>query len=271
MRKPTAILLVDAGNSSLKWSMLENQKLGEYHSCFYHNDTAIQKFQHLLEKNSDDCDQIIMVSVQGEQFNQKALQLAQAYSLPLRQVKSTQYLAGLNNAYEEPDKLGADRFVAMIAAYNLSNKLQQNKNACIIIDSGTATTIDAVDSQGNHLGGLILPSVSLCTSSLLQNTKQLPLWGKTQKQNRYQPKLFSKNTKDAINSASIFGLCGAIQNICFKMENTIRQGNKNTSIDRFLCGGAAEFLSPYLDFEFQLQNDLIMRGLQVISEYKHDE
>ena len=257
-------LLIDAGNSSLKWSILKNQHLSEQQSCFYSEHTAIQQFKKLLENKASSCDHILMVSVQGTEFNQKARQIAQEHSLSFRQIKSVQSLAGVTNAYDEPHKLGTDRFVAMIAAYHLNNEQQQK--ACIIIDSGTATTIDAVDANGNHLGGLILPGIDLCSSSLLQNTQQLALWGKAKNQTEFKPKLFSKNTIDAIGSASIFGLSGAIQQICLNMEKAIRQEDKNISITKFLCGGSAELLLPFMDSDFHLQKDLIMLGLQVISE-----
>jgi len=259
-------LLIDVGNSSLKWSLLKNHSLTKQQSCFYLKKTAIQQFRALLEKKGTSCHHIVMVSVQGTEFNQEAHNIALKYSLSLEQIKSTKSLAGVTNAYDEPHRLGTDRFVAMIAAYHLSNKQQKSRKACIIIDSGTATTIDAVDSLGNHLGGLILPGVDLCSSSLLQNTQQLPLWGKAQSQNEFEPNLFSTNTVDAISSASIFGLSGAIQHICLKMEKAIKRKDKNTVIDKFLCGGSTELLLPYLDSDFQPQKDLMMQGLQFISE-----
>ncbi len=277
----TNILLIDAGNSSLKWAFLEENMLSIQYRSFYSKHSskqnskqisAIQQFRKLLEKNLNTIDAVVMVSVLGDEFNHEASNISQELSLVFEQVKSIESLSGIVNAYDEPYKLGADRFVALIAAYHLSNKKQKKQKACIIIDSGTATTIDAVDSQGNHLGGLILPGVDLCSSSLLQNTQQLALWGKAQNQNKFEPNLFSTNTVDAINSASILGLSGAIQNICFNMVKAIKLKEKNTMIDKFLCGGSAELLHPYLDSDFCLQNNLIMQGLQflVLGELSKD-
>jgi len=275
----TKTLLIDAGNSALKWATLQNQHLSKQQSYFYSEKTAIQELNTLLESQANSYQKIMMVSVLGDDFNQEAQQVAKKLLFDFKQIKSIKKLAGVTNAYDEPHKLGADRFVAMIAGYHLSNylskKQQQNSNACIIIDSGTATTIDAVDAQGNHLGGLILPGVDLCSNSLLQNTQQLPLWGKTQypyqpHQKNFKPKLFSSNTVDAITSASIFGLSGAIQQICLNMEKAIKHKDKNIRINKLLCGGSAESLLPYLDADFNLRKDLIMQGLKVIAEMSYD-
>ncbi len=262
------ILLVDAGNSSIKWAFLQNHSLSVQQREFYRRQEPVQVFENLIRKNQDSCDAVVMVSVLGDKFKQAASHLAKKYSLKFLQVKSQKFLAGITNAYTEPHKLGADRLLAMIAAYHLNNKRQTDRKACIIIDSGTATTIDAVDPQGNHLGGLILPGVDLCSRSLLQNTQQLQAWAEPENQMKRQASVFSSNTADAIANASIYGLAGAIEHICLKMEKQIKASDNFAvnSINKFICGGAAEFLLPYLDGEYQLEKNLLMQGLQIISE-----
>jgi type III pantothenate kinase len=262
------MLLIDAGNSSIKWSLLDSEKLSPQQRVFYREKPAIELFKELLEKNIDSCKAVIMVSVLGVEFNSNAQQLAKKHSVSLRNIESIKKLANINNAYKEPHKLGADRFVGMIGAYNLINKNQSQKKACIIIDSGTATTIDALDEKGQHLGGLILPGLNLCSSSLLENTQQLSVWNNPA--NKTTPTLFAKDTTEAIVSASVMGLAGAIDNICNRMEEKIIEYQPTINIERVISGGGAEKLIPQMEHSYQYFSDLLMQGLRVILEKKEE-
>ncbi len=275
-------LLIDAGNTCIKWMLANDLALPEQQRCFYASQTPIQQFERLLtslqsgevkgyaKSHTKDYAEIVMVSVLGESFNQQAKEIALTFGKPLLQIKSSKQLLGVSNAYEEAHKLGADRFVAMIGAYHLSNNQQKTKKACIIVDAGTATTIDAVNAKGDHLGGLILPGNELCKLSLLKNTQQLSKWGTSKNQEKPDCKLFSTNTADAIHSASILGLSGAIEQISLNMERELKTRNEDISVDRYLCGGSARIISSYLKSDFLLQEDLVMQGLNIISEHKND-
>jgi type III pantothenate kinase len=147
----------------------------------------------------------------------------------------------------------------MVAAHNLSNN-----QACIVVDSGTATTIDAVDAQGQHLGGVILSGLDLCSQSLLNNTELLASHSKSK--DIVEPKLFSNNTKQAIASGSLFGLAGAIDTICLNMEKEIQNKSMSSKdINKIICGGSAKTLLPHLNVNFLLEEDLVMQGLRIIS------
>ena len=254
-------LLIDAGNSSLKWAVLKKDgSLTTQEKVFYADKTPLQCFENLINKQSQQCNALLMVSVLGSDFAKNVEALTAKASMQFYSVKSQKKLAGLKNAYAEPHKLGADRFVAMIAAYHLGNK-----EACIVIDAGTATTIDAIDANGQHLGGLILPGIQLCSSSLLENTALLPLWNKDDE--TFTPELFSKETSQAIASASVIGLAGAIESICSKMANELLV-DSSQPIKRILCGGDAEAILPFMESDYEHQKDLLMIGLKTIAQLK---
>lgn len=256
------ILLVDAGNTCIKWCYLERNVISKQ-QCYYYNDQSpISLFSKIVSKKREGCTKVLLVSVLGNMFNDKAAFISKTLLLGFKNIKSKICLANVRNSYVEPEKLGADRFVAMIAAYHLVNNDIENKKPCIIIDSGTATTIDAVDASGNHLGGMILPGLNLCQSSLLDNTQQLFDW--TRQGLDITPTVFAKETTEAIISASIFGLSGAIDNICNKMEKEICNHNQKKTVERVICGGGAKDILPYMDSEYFHQQDLIMIGLSVI-------
>jgi len=255
-------LLVDAGNTSIKWSYLEKNVISKQRCYFYNDQSPISLFDKILSKKKEECTKVILVSVLGNIFNEKAAYIAKTAALAFTNIKSKSRLANVKNSYIEPEKLGADRFVAMIAAYHLVNNDKQDRKACIIIDSGTATTIDAIDVNGYHLGGLILPGLTLCQSSLLDNTQQLSDWNRQGLE--ITPTIFAKETTEAIISASIFGLSGAIDNICKMMEIEICNLNQKNTVDRIICGGGAKKVLPYIDSGYSHQEDLIMIGLSVI-------
>jgi type III pantothenate kinase len=264
-------LLIDAGNSAIKWALLDsslesgqlfNERLSKIQSCVYGSSTPFDKFKDVFEqqRRKIEIDAVVMVSVLGDGYIAAAKKLSQESKLKFTNAKPSLQLAGVTSAYSEPHKLGADRLVAMIGAHHL-----ETNQASIVVDSGTATTIDAVDAQGQHLGGLILPGIDLCSQSLLEETEMLALFN--QSKSRYEPNIFSTNTKQAIASGSIFGLSGAVKNICLIMEKEIRQKNNSSIvIKKLICGGAASKLLPYLSKEFKHHDDLLMQGLKIISE-----
>ena len=247
-------LLIDAGNSSIKWALSSttSSSLTKQQRVYYANKPAVECLGAVLKQVLSDCDSLVIVSVLGDNFIKQAENLATRSSISFKNISSQEELAGVRNAYTETHKLGADRFVGMIAAHHLS------KSATIVIDVGTATTIDAIDKSGQHLGGLILPGSKLCADSLLKNTAQLSEFNDAEVQ---APVLFSKETTQAISSASVFGLAGAIDSICEKMEAEINNNSKQ-EISRILCGGGAENLLPFMQGDYQHHDDLLMIGLQ---------
>ncbi|MEE9444823.1 MAG: type III pantothenate kinase [Cocleimonas sp.] len=278
-------LLVDAGNSSIKWCLLKDGNLSKQQRCTYQSQNNDKQkspqecFERIIDSNETIIERVFIVSVLGDGFIKAAQTLCTTLKLKFINISADKVLAGVKNAYDEPQKLGADRLIAMVAVQHQHNSAD-NKQASIIIDSGTATTIDAIDKNGQHLGGLILPGLNLCTNSLISNTKQLPLWGQelgkerdqefgetlNKNQKNFKPELFSKNTTQAIQSASVLGLAGAIDSICSSMENSI---NKNTTVNKILSGGGAKILQPYLQSTYTLNETLIMQGLKVIAEQQN--
>jgi len=265
-------LLIDAGNSHLKWATLSNKQinlensgeLSKQQSRSQQFELPIEVFEKIVAENQD-CNSVLIVSVLGETFSHAAKKIALKHSMEFIEATSQQALGNIKNGYKDPSKLGADRFVGIIAAYHLQNTSSLEKKACIVIDSGTATTIDAVDRDGKHLGGVILPGLYLCSDSLLENTELLGLWGN--EDHTFTPQCFSKETTQAIASGCLLGHAGAIEHICNMMEQElIKQSKEATEVKRVICGGAAKSLLPYMADDYDLQDNLLMLGLKVIME-----
>ena len=255
-------LLMDAGNSSIKWATLEDGELSAQQSHFYKDEMPQQIFEGIVAPYQNTIDGIIIVSVLDDSFRQTVESFCKKKSIHLEFVTSTREKNGLRNAYNEPEKLGADRFVAMLGARYL-----YPDSAFISVDVGTATTIDAVTANGQHLGGLILPGSSLCRESLLKNTALLEKWSSTNQAS--QPELFSSETTQAITSASLLGLAGAIEYITTKMKQSAKMSGQQP-VRSIICGGGAEMILSYLESDFDYHPNLLMIGLQAIAQHKKD-
>jgi type III pantothenate kinase len=152
-------------------------------------------------------------------------------------------------AYAEPANLGVDRFVAMIAAHALFD------TACIIVDSGTAVTIDALSAEGRHQGGLILPGLTLMRRSLTKKTANINTHSRAN-----GIKLFAKDTGDAVNSGTLRTIAAAIDEISADMEAELEG-----PVTQILCGGDAEMIRSWLRRDHTLYTDLVIKGLALIA------
>lgn len=148
---------------------------------------------------------------------------------------------GVENAYEWPERLGADRWAALIGAR------QHVTSTCLVVCAGTATTVDWLDAAGLFRGGLILPGFDLMRASLAHNTAQLPLAdGEFQNEPR--------NTMDAIVSGCLHAQIGAIERMFAPLAD-------QPGALCLLTGGAAQRIAPLLRIPFEPRDNLILDGL----------
>ncbi len=259
------ILLVDIGNSRLKWCFYAKGKRSKQFATDYSQYTADILLKNLLNKNvieaKNPIKKLILVSVLDKKITKKIQCHCQKLNIALRIVYSQATAYGVKNSYSEPQRLGADRFVGLVAAHHLIPKQH-----CIIISCGTAVTIDAITQQGKHLGGLILPGLQQFSAQLIQKTALLTLEKVT------KTTLFANNTADALASGSVYGLVEAINGISSRMKGELLKinnprGKQETmySVRIILCGGDAKILHPYLVQDMQREDDWLMQGLQVIA------
>ena len=152
---------------------------------------------------------------------------------------------GVRNGYSVPSQLGCDRWAALIAAWHLV------RGACLVVNSGTATTVDALSANGEFIGGLILPGVDLMQRSLNDATAQL-----RPAQGTYAA--FPRNTADALFSGAIQACCGAIER-----QQALLGGS---GIPVVLSGGGSAILSDRLNLPLQVVDNLVLQGLLLIAQ-----
>ena len=161
-------LLLDAGNTHLHWGIGEN---GEIHKTGLINQWKIEEqgISVLTTRLPRHVDAVIASNVAGQTFATRLAGVIGAHcGRDVHFVSSKKSELGLTNAYSEPRTMGVDRWVAMIGAWT------EFQSACLVVDAGTAVTIDAIDNDGNHLGGQILPGIGLMASALASGTSNIP-------------------------------------------------------------------------------------------------
>lgn len=180
-------LFFDVGNTRLKWAAVESdqnpsvqqKKLWAYSGSI--SSKSLQSKEHRSEladyisKTLPKPVAIGFCCVAGQEAiaNLQSL-FPQWHDLEWQQLKGDSGYPGMRSLYQEPSKLGADRWAALIGARVLSNK------NTLIVNAGTATTMDLLGSNGVHYGGWILPGLSLMQTSLANNTAQLEVPSRTE-------------------------------------------------------------------------------------------
>lgn len=232
------ILCLDCGNTRLKWG-LHKGGLWLASGALPHAGIA-----RLPEQLPAGCmpQAVVGCNVAGIE---RAGQIEVALSRPVAWISSKDAQCGVVSGYEVPASLGVDRWAALIGARAL------HRGAALVVMAGTATTIDVLDAEGRHQGGLILPGINLMTSALATGTAQLPL-----ADGAYRP--LPRNTHDAIFSGAIQATLGAIQ----RMYAVLPPDQEALCL---LAGGAAGSLQAHLGLPCRRIDTLVLEGLACIA------
>lgn len=151
------ILEIDAGNSRSKWRLLDRGGVPLQSGV----DTGTMDLDVVTEAPS----RIRVVSVKGEAYNEQLRDLLLIkWGVTPEFCISTARCANVINGYTAPKKLGVDRWLAVISAYN------DCRSACCVIDAGSAITMDFVAIDGRHCGGFIVPGLAMQKQALLAGT-----------------------------------------------------------------------------------------------------
>jgi type III pantothenate kinase len=214
----SAALLIDAGNSRIKWAMLGTDGVLRGHGSV---DTAAARSNasdllSLLDAaRSDSLSRVIVSNVAGEAV-QRAIDSALS-TLSVEPFRSVQDCGGVRNHYQDPSQLGADRFAALLGAHAIGDASGADK---LVVMAGTALTIDALTSEGNFLGGSIAPGIRLMRESLARGTAQLPMVNEAEEAG------FARDTDSAIaqgtRDAAVGAVMQSLQRLAARVPSEIR-------------------------------------------------
>ncbi|MCP5245279.1 MAG: type III pantothenate kinase [Burkholderiales bacterium] len=242
-----SVLAVDSGNSFLKWSyFINNQRI-------FYNKIHNQDIENLPEEwdSLKQPDVIIVAHVASNTIYNKLSSFFDIWNTRPIWVTATSGQCGVTNNYENPGQLGSDRWAALIAAWNKYHE------SCLVINVGTAMTVDALSNQGVFLGGIIVPSSYILLNSIQSNT-QIDLCHK----DNYRYEVFPINTVNAIYSGVIHSCVGSIERI-MRLFN-LQQGYavKNCIVS----GGGVADLLPYIDFNHTVIDNVVLDGLLILAK-----
>jgi type III pantothenate kinase len=243
----TVPLLVDIGNTRVKWGLGKGGRIeaGEPFS----SDPAV------LGSHLDRCwsamgrpDSVWVSNVAGaETADRLANWVAAAWGLSVRFVKPEAQGCGIRNGYEQPEKLGVDRWVSLIALGN-----RHPLPACAV-GCGTALTLDVLDAGGRHLGGLIAPGLNLMKRALLRETHGIrEIEGGI-------PALLGRTTAAGVEGGSLYACTGLI-------EKVVREASErlDAELHLVLSGGDAETLAAHLGIPCRVAPHLVLEGLLIM-------
>ena len=239
-------LLVDIGNSRLKWGLESNQKISQSRALFHQSTNFSQHltkdWQALIPPKT-----LAISSVSSEEIKSEIISLAQQLwkniNIIIAKSKSKQF--NVQNSYSQPEKLGVDRWLALIASYN------HYQQALWVIDCGTAITIDLINEQGQHQGGLISPGLQLMKTALSTHTATLNF----PKVKRYNLGLANQTNK-AIFNGTLYAATGLI-------EQAINRHPLKAKL--ILTGGDAQVIAKNLSQPVIIKPNLVLKGLALLT------
>lgn len=232
--------LFDLGNTRLKLAPLHaDGSLGAVQAITHAQVGLAQALAPLLPVRAQSA---CVASVSSPERTQALLQALGSRFASISLARSTASCAGVRNGYRAPGQLGVDRFLALLAAPS------HGSGAWLVAGVGTALTVDLLDAQGRHLGGMIAPSPATMRAGLHRAATHLPLSGG-------QATGFADNTVDALASGCEWAALG-------QLERSVARATRRLGSEPglLLHGGGAEALAASLPLA-RLAPDLVLLGL----------
>jgi len=261
-------LLIDAGNSRIKWALMHTQNGLDVHNRDVHNHSTLDELIAAWQSMSEPA-HVWLASVRDEAFNNELISAVnRLWSLPVKRVTSVGAFLGVTNGYTQPAQLGCDRWAAMLAAFNLQN------SSVLVVNVGTALTIDAIDATGLHLGGLISPGLNLQKNALLAGTNIPPLNFITYSDSITSSdshgvdgeiSLFANSTQKGILAGSLYAISGLIDASFQSLLQCTQQTAQAAQPICYLAGGDATKIKDILHCPYVLEPSLVLKGIALIA------
>ena len=240
-------LLIDIGNSRIKWAILDDKELSA--SAFLERKTTGLKTQlNKAWKPLKNIEAVWVSNVAGEKV---ALQLTEwcekNWQITPNFISAEAKRFGVSNAYDKSETLGTDRWLGLVAVR------QHLQKACCIIDCGTAITVDILTANGQHQGGFIMPGLGLMRSTLAAGTDAL-----TENTDDVAFNLLATNTYSAIQAGTLYSISATLENLIRDLQQ-----NFNNEIRFIISGGDAAAIQPLLPDDVELDSDIVLKGLKL--------
>lgn len=197
-------LLLDVGNTRIKWGVSED---GEIRRTGHISQQRIRDggLQVLTTKLPRQVDDVFVSNVAGTTFATRLSGVVGAHcDRDVRFARSERRGWGVTNSYTQPRRMGVDRWVAIVGAW------AEVQGTCLVVDAGTAITIDAIDDEGQHLGGQIIPGVATMATALAKATSEIPAVRPAPARSDIDLGMFGRNTAAAVREGAQNAVAGAV-------------------------------------------------------------
>ncbi|MDP1707857.1 MAG: type III pantothenate kinase [Gammaproteobacteria bacterium] len=245
------ILLLDIGNTRIKWAWLSTAGL-EHTGSVVHAGLDLRAHADAVWGKVATPARIVASNVAGAEVRARLSEVTQALWQREPELVCAQASAcGVSNGYAEPGTLGADRWLALIAARS------HTSNAVCVIDCGTAITLDTLMDDGDHVGGIILPGLALMQRAVCDHTQ---LIATDVAQAPYPLTPHARSTHAAVQCGALYAVVGAIERAVADTEAAL-----GTEVSRIITGGDAQAVLAHLNGHYQHQPDLVLQGLAIVA------
>jgi len=245
------VLLVDIGNSRIKWAQLANGRLGERHAAA-HARWRARDYARLFRGAR--VEHAWVSSVAGPAARRALAAAARRAGVRSHFVVVSRGAGGVRVGYVEPWRLGVDRFVAAVGAHELFKGVP-----LCVVGVGTAMTIDLIDAKGRHRGGVITPAPTLMVDTLLAETSGIRRRARGGRAGGRG--LFGRSTRDGVVQGSRYAAAALIDRAV--EEAALAVGRKPLVI---ITGGGAGAVRPLIRSAGVGVPDLVLRGLAVLAQ-----
>lgn len=247
-------LLMDVGNSRLKWGVLDSggiRRTGHIPQQKIRNE-GLAALTHKLPR---DVDTVFASNVAGTSFATRISGVVGMHcECDVHFARTERTACGVTNSYRQPRRMGVDRWVAMIGAW------AEFQSPCLVVDAGTAVTIDALDDSGQHLGGQILPGVTLMAEALASSTSDVPNTSRRSIKAATGMEIFANNTGGAVAHGALNAVVGAVERARRVMQDD------GLAPALILTGGDASRILKSLSDQPIHRPHLVLQGLAQLLE-----
>jgi len=245
MSNLNSLLAIDSGNTAIKWGLHDGLRWLEKGTILQ---SERKMLRHVLQQLPSFTSAIISNVAGRSASDDIRIQLDQ-WKIHQRWITAQTRQCGVHNSYALPEQLGCDRWAALIAAWH------HLKRRCLVVNIGTAMTVDVLSDSGEFKGGIILPGPKLMQQALVTQTDGIRIAG----YGKFQS--FPDNTEDAVFSGMIQALSGAIE----KMYALIASNMGNYAPIIIISGGDASPVCNHIHLPYQIMDNLVLEGLLVIA------
>jgi len=247
-----AMLLVDIGNTRIKWARLDGERLARGKAAAHSGWRPADYARHLFRR-ARGLNGLVVSSVAGARVNRVLGAAARRAGIATWFVTVPRRAGGVTVGYVEPWRLGVDRFAALVGAHALFDGVP-----LCVVGVGTALTIDLLDAAGRHRGGVIVPAPDLMVATLLRETSGIR---RRAQGGAAEPRgLFGRSTRDGIELGARYAAAALI-------DRAVEEGSSILGREPLvlLTGGGAGAVRAHVRSRCVGVPDLVLKGLAVLT------